>query len=184
MQAFVLQDCDCILIKKYNPTVRSTLRHEFYKINQLRTYQTSPELNDLLEAKNQLSVVAGSSVFASVVLHAHIIVCISKNGKIATKLAQNRPHCPILAVVHSRKLARILNIYKNILPTVFCENLSGKSYMDQIAVQLKYGIDVAKRLKLISVGDLVVYCYDTFEKTNEDVTTYQTTYLSEDSVQN
>lgn len=184
MQSFLLQDCDCVLLKKYSPHIQSTLRHEFHKNNESQSFKTSPELQDLLEAKDQISVVTSSSVFASVVLHAHIIICISTTGKIPIKLSQSRPNCPILTIVKSRKLARVLTIYKNVLPTVFVDKLCDYSYMDQIKLQLQHGIEVAKQLKLISVGDLIIYCFDSFEKTDEEVTTYQTSYLSEDIIRN
>lgn len=64
------------------------------------------------------------------------------------------------------------------------DKLCDYSYMDQIKLQLQHGIEVAKQLKLISVGDLIIYCFDSFEKTDEEVTTYQTSYLSEDIIRN
>lgn len=185
MQSYLLQDCDCILLKKFNRHVQKALRQEFYKANARRTYNTSPELKDLLENHNQMSVVAGSSAFTSVALHAHLIVCISsRNCKVAIKISQGRPKCPIVSVVRNRKSARILCIYKNVLPTVFADKLCDRTYMEQIKVQLQHGIDVAKKLKLVSVGDLVVYCFDNFEKNDEEVTTYRTNYVADEIIKN
>lgn len=171
-------------MKKYNQHIGSILRHHLNKTIELDSYKTSTELKDLLEARDPISVVAGSSVFASIVIHAHIIICIAINGKIPTRLSQCRPTCPILAVCKCRKLARILTIFNNVLPTVCNEKLNKFNYKDQIQLQLKHGIAVAKQLKLVSFGDLVIYCYDTFENSDEEVMTYQTSYLSEELIKN
>lgn len=185
MHNFLLQDCDCILLNKYNRHIRTALRQQLHVADKLRTYKTSPELQDLIDSKDHLSMIASSSVFSAITLHAHIIVCITSNGKIAIKLSQNRPLCPIVTVVQNRKLARILTIYKNILPTVFKEKISDYSYPDKIKVQLRHGISIAKMLQLVDVGDLVIYCFDSFENADdEDMTTYQVSYLPEELVQN
>lgn len=185
MQSFLIQDCDCILLKKYSPHVRSTLRQQFYKTIDFPKYKSTPEVEDLLESKDQISVVTSSAVFASIVMHAHIILCISNNGIIPIKISQSRPNCPILTVVTNAKLARVLTVYRNVLPTVCCiDHLSEAHYNDRIEVLLKHGIQLAKLLKLVSIGDLICFCFNSLEESDEQVTTFQSTFLSEEFVQN
>lgn len=176
--SFELFESDCILLKRFNPNIRRTIV-QCLEAQHKRTMsvvagdQTNNEPDTyttrMLEDTNcdfdSVSTIVDCCVQATLDLNAQMIICASKDGRLPIRLAHGRSHCPILAVVDRRRLARTLTIYKNVLPVVYVQckqSISDDDVQIELRNRLQFGLDRAKDMGALVVGDLVVYCYDRF----------------------
>jgi pyruvate kinase len=101
---------------------------------------------------NKHDAVATGIVEASNNLNVSCIVCISKTGKMATKIASQRPHVPIVTFVPSIKAGRLLQIYRGIHPVVAPFDLLQMKEGSRFAAVTNY----TKKLGFAESGDTVI----------------------------
>lgn len=81
---------------------------------------------------------------------ASLIICITKTGKTAQKIARFRPSCMILAITNSNKVLRYLRIIRGVFPAFMtCEYEEG-SFLDA-------ALRIAKDKNLAISGERVIY---------------------------
>lgn len=96
-----------------------------------------------------LSAISNAAVSAAYQIKAKAIICVTRKGQTALKLAAYRPDCPIIAVCVDEKACRQLNIAWNVLP-IYSEE---KNTTDEIFLN---GIEKAIATGLVKKGDAVV----------------------------
>lgn len=146
---------------------------------------------EMLDKSQPIHVAINGSVLTSLLLDGKLIIALTESGDIAKQLSHKRPMCPILTVISNRnyELARKLTLWKNIRPIVIGEDWKlPKNWDAQFEKQLKYGLDFSKNMKLVCVGDLVVYCYGAIEMKNdnqmaEEANSFRVSYVPEETIE-
>lgn len=106
--------------------------------------------NDNLDLGNDfVSAICNSAVKASYQIKAKAIICVTRNGLTALRLASYRPNCPIIAVCVNEKACRQLNLAWNVYP-VYSNTMETT---DEIFIN---GIEKSLATGLIQKGDKVV----------------------------
>lgn len=132
-------------------------------------------------------VVLNLTIVTSLLLGASLIITtVDSTGALAIRLSQHRPRCYVLAVLPggAHALARKLAQWKCIRPVVYDEQTANPpNWRLRIERQLKFGLNHAKRARMVAAGDLVVYCYNLSEDgASTERLSYQTSYLAEEIV--
>ena len=96
-----------------------------------------------------LSAISNGAVNASYQVKAKAIICVTRNGLTAMKLAAYRPNCPIIAICVNEKACRQLNLAWNVFPVYSTE----QNTTDEIFLN---GINMALKTGLVEKGDKVV----------------------------
>lgn len=167
----------------HNPDVGQPILNNLEYQHQLSVaVKAANQTNDKQCDLDSVSAIIDCSVRATLQLNAQMMICATTDGRLPIRLAHARPRCPILTVVDQRHLARALTIYKNLLPVVYVQcRQSEDDALTVIERRLQFGLDWAKEMGALFVGDLVVYCYDHFEGVSgiDAVTSYHISYVSE-----
>lgn len=101
---------------------------------------------------NHMDGMAGSVVRASRSLGAKCIICLSRNGNTAIRVARYHPDVPIVAIVPNQKIGRFLQIHRAVHPVVADRDLSSTTDTG------RYGtaIEIATELGFCATGDTVL----------------------------
>lgn len=86
-------------------------------------------------------------------LNAKLIVTFTTTGGTALREAHKRPSCPIVALTHSNKVARKLNLTWGVLPILLKEKVLNFEELTQNA------LSIVKEYKLVSKGDRIVITF-------------------------
>ena len=101
--------------------------------------------------------IAISAVAASFEQHAKAIIVLSTSGTTARLVAKYRPKCPILMVTRNEKAARFSHLYRSVYPFIYTKpRPTSAEWQNDVEERLKWGIDSAVALGILSKGDVVV----------------------------
>lgn len=127
----------------------SAMRDIALSAEEAINYESRYYSSNLNLGNDFLSAISNAAVNASYQIKAKAIICVTRKGQTALKLAAYRPDCPIIAVCVDEKACRQLNIAWNVIP-VYSEE---KSTTDEIFLN---GIEKAIATGLVKKGDAVV----------------------------
>lgn len=102
--------------------------------------------------------IAIAAVSASFEQQAKAIIVLSTSGNTARLVAKYRPKCPILMVTRDEKVARFAHLYRSVYPFIYTVDAptSDAEWQRDVEERLKWGIDSAVDLGILSKGDVVV----------------------------
>lgn len=183
-EKFLLVECDSILFKRYNRFLKKEIQYKLRKCSKAPKNMNDPTIKDITKKMLQLNqpmpFVINSSILTSFLLDSSLIIAVTVTGEIAVELSNQRPKCQIISVLpHNRMdVARKLVIYRNVIPIAY----QGKcAHGDKdIKCKLNFGLNYAKQIGLVTVGDLVIYCYDSTSNDStkmEEPNVYQALYV-------
>ena len=103
-----------------------------------------------------LSAISNGAVNASYQVKAKAIICVTRNGLTAMKLAAYRPNCPIIAICVNEKACRQLNLAWNVFPVYSTEQkTTDEIFLNGINMALKTGL-VEKDDKVVITGSSAI----------------------------
>lgn len=105
-----------------------------------------------LQNHNHMDGMASSIVRASRSLNAKCIICLSRNGNTAIRIARYFPDVPIVAIVPNVKIGRFLQIHRAVHPVVADRDLSSTTDITRNST----AIEMATELGFCTTGDTVI----------------------------
>ena len=165
-----------MLFNNFNPFIKQNIKQLLKKYHpppaNLKDEQINAIKNEMIQSNRAIPVVANCSVLTTLLLDGKLIITITENGHNAINLSNKRPLCPILTVVTNGNydLAKSLTIWKNVRPIVYDCKLKNetKDVRKRTEKHLQFGLNHAKKFKLVAYGDLVVYCFQSIESNRKN----------------
>jgi len=114
--------------------------------------------------------LASSAVKTAYDVQSPVIIVFTESGTAATTVASYRPHCPVIAVTTSEKVARQLMITRSIRPFVV-------GAMDRTDDVVEYIIEKLRNLKVVASGDLVVHSSGAIQQSEAFASHFLAVYL-------
>ncbi|MCJ1414717.1 Pyruvate kinase [Xylographa parallela] len=102
---------------------------------------------------------ATAAVSSSLELNAGAILVLTTSGKSARLISKYRPVCPIIMVTRNARASRYSHLYRGVYPFLFPErkpDFNKENWQEDVDNRLKWGIEQAIKLKVLSKGDPVV----------------------------
>lgn len=102
---------------------------------------------------------AMDAVNSSLKLNAGGIIVLSTSGESARLLSKYRPVCPIFMVTRNASASRYGHLYRGVYPFYFPEqkpDFTKVNWQEDVDRRIKWGIDNALALNVISKGDTIV----------------------------
>ncbi|KAJ3538955.1 hypothetical protein NM208_g5685 [Fusarium decemcellulare] len=102
---------------------------------------------------------AMAAVRASLDLGAGGIIVLSTSGESARLLSKYRPVAPIFCVTRNPTTSRFVHLYRGVYPFLFPEakpDFSQVNWQEDVDRRIKWAVDNALRLKVLTPGDTVV----------------------------
>lgn len=189
-EKFLLTELDCVLFKRFNIYLKKQMEHKIKESVKAPKTMNDPILkgitNDILHSNQPVPIVIDSSILTSLILDGHLIIVVTVTGEIAVQLSHQRPRCQIISVLPKEKMdiARKLLLWRNVLPVTY-DTETNKQWQTDITNKLHYGLNYAKQMGLVAIGDLVIYCYDSQANEltkSEQPNVYQAKYIAEEYI--
>ncbi|KAF5102948.1 hypothetical protein D0Z03_000325 [Geotrichum reessii] len=162
----ILDGADCVMLsgetaKGDYPTEAVHMMHETAIVAEKGiAYQPLfEELRSLVPRPTETGeTIAISAVSASFEQQARAIIVLSTSGATARLVSKYRPNCPILMVTRNEKAARFSHLYRGVYPFIYTEPRpeSAEDWQADVEQRLKWGIDQAIELGILTKGDAVV----------------------------
>ncbi|KAF5124583.1 hypothetical protein DV495_003909 [Geotrichum candidum] len=162
----ILDGADCVMLsgetaKGDYPTEAVHMMHETAIVAEKGiAYQPLfQELRSLVPRPTETGeTIAISAVSASFEQEARAIIVLSTSGSTARLVSKYRPNCPILMVTRNEKAARFSHLYRGVYPFIYTEPRpnSVAHWQADVEQRLKWGIDQAIELGILTKGDVVV----------------------------
>ncbi|MCJ1319225.1 Pyruvate kinase [Xylographa vitiligo] len=102
---------------------------------------------------------ATAAVSSSLELNAGAILVLTTSGKSARLISKYRPVCPIIMVTRNARASRYSHLYRGVYPFLFPErkpDFNKENWQEDVDNRLKWGIEQAIKLNVLSKGDPVV----------------------------
>ena len=132
---------------KYPVQAISTMNRIIQRAEQYERETDVEKFYALVDEPGKLDAMADAVVSAGSSLGAKVIVVIGgKTGETARKIAQARPHAPIVAFVDDQKVARQMQMYRGIHPTL----------SPSVTMTLSDAVEHAKKFHYVKAGDYVI----------------------------
>ena len=126
--------------------------------------------DDIGEEYKLIHSLASSAVKTAYDVQSPVIIVFTESGSAATTVASYRPHCPVIAVTTSEKVARQLMITRGIRPFVV-------GAMDRTDDVVEYIIEKLRNLKVVASGDLVVHSSGAIQQSEAFASHFLAVYL-------
>ncbi|MCJ1406798.1 Pyruvate kinase [Ptychographa xylographoides] len=100
-----------------------------------------------------------AAVSSSLELNAGAILVLTTSGKSARMISKYRPVCPIIMVTRNATASRYSHLYRGVYPFLFPErkpDFNKENWQEDVDNRLKWGIESAIKLNILSKGDKVV----------------------------
>jgi pyruvate kinase len=162
----ILDGADCVMLsgetaKGDYPTEAVHMMHETAIVAEKGiAYQPLfQELRSLVPRPTETGeTIAIAAVSASFEQQARAIIVLSTSGSTARLVSKYRPNCPILMVTRNEKAARFSHLYRGVYPFIYTEPRpeSAEDWQSDVEQRLKWGIDQAIELGILTKGDAVV----------------------------
>lgn len=162
----ILDGADCVMLsgetaKGNYPLQAVNMMHETALVAE-KAIAYQPLFNELRSLAPRPTetgeTIAISAVSASFEQQAKAIIVLSISGSTARLLSKYRPNCPILMVTRNPNCARFSHLYRGVYPFIYPKPkpLSVVDWQNDVEMRLKWGIDSAIDLGILSKGDVVV----------------------------
>lgn len=162
----ILDGADCVMLsgetaKGDYPIPAVHMMHETAMVAE-KAIAYQPLFNELRSLAPRPTetgeTIAISAVSASFEQQAKAILVLSTSGSTARLLSKYRPSCPILMITRNEKAARIAHLYRGVYPFIYTmpRPQSAGDWQLDVEQRLKWGIDSAIDLGILSLGDVVV----------------------------
>ncbi|ODQ67474.1 pyruvate kinase [Nadsonia fulvescens var. elongata DSM 6958] len=162
----ILDGADCVMLTtetavgKYPVESVSVMVQAALVAEKTITYQTLfNELRSLVSRPTEtVETIAISTVSAAFEQQAGAILVLSTSGTTARLVAKYRPYCPILMVTRNEQTARYSHLYRGVYPFLYKKPkpTDSSQWQNDVEQRLKWGMDQAVKLGVLSVGDVVV----------------------------
>lgn len=162
----ILDGADCVMLsgetaKGDYPIHAVNMMHETCLIAE-KAIAYQPLFNELRSLAPRPTetgeTIAISAVAASFEQQAKAIIVLSTSGATARLLSKYRPNCPILMVTRNEPAARFAHLYRGVYPFIYSKPRAENAadWQRDVEERLKWGIDSAVALGILSKGDVVV----------------------------
>ncbi|KAF2755028.1 pyruvate kinase [Pseudovirgaria hyperparasitica] len=163
----VLDGADCVMLsgetaKGNYPVEAVTLMHDTCLLAEVAI----PYVNAFDELRKLAPVPCPTTetccmtaVSASLEQNAGAIITLTTSGNTARLLAKYRPVCPIIMVTRNATASRYSHLYRGVYPFHFNEekpDFKNVPWQEDVDRRLKWGIQNAIKLGILSKGDIVV----------------------------